>query len=327
MGKRVIKREMEQTCQVCHGAGHGAGAELLRPCAPCFGTGRARLRCPRCWTWKPPTEFMGRKGSLVKRCSACTSKYANRDAKSLAEREKATTPRAAIRSDGPLRVMFALRSGNRKTGPIPVSMTSAGTCPTTCAWYGRGCYAEQHLVAIHWRRVSSGKGLAWADFCEQVAALPEGQIWRHNEAGDLPGNDGRIDIDALAALLKANLGKKGFTYTHKPLTLANVALIRWANASGFVVNLSADSLADADRLAATDAGPVTVVLPHNAPTKGLRTPEGRHVVVCPAEYREGVTCESCKLCAVSKRKSIVGFRAHGDRRKQITERLRQLPLL
>lgn len=295
-------------------------------CPDCGGTGVKERRCAQHWEWLPWHHFIGRRGGLVRRCLDCQKKYDNWGKKPLFERENATQPRSRIRDDGPLRVKFVVSSGNRKTGPIPVSMTSARTCPKSCSWYGRGCYAEQHMVAIHWRRVSDGEGIEWRDFVAMVWDLPEGQIWRHNEAGDLPGDDGKIDARLVHELVLANRGKRGFTYTHKPLNKKNLAIIREALSFGFAVNISADNNAEADSAAALGL-PVTVVLPHDAPRKGNATPEGRPIVVCPAELSDKVTCERCGLCAVIERKSIIGFRAHGDRRGQITERLRQLPLV
>jgi hypothetical protein len=81
---------------------------------------------------------------------------------------------------------------------------------------------------------------------------------------------------------------------------------------GFTVNLSANTLAHADQLAALNIGPVVVV---QDAVEGTRadtvTPEGRKVATCPATYRDDVTCASCGLCAVRDRKVIVGFPAHG----------------
>ena len=326
MGRLSNDRQMVRVCQTCAGSGAVSPVLFLSPCPDCEGTGRKEQRCPQCWTWKSPLDFKSHTGRFVRRCTVCTGKYKDWDKKTLEEREKATTPRSAIRSDGPLRVSFVVESGNRKTGPIPVSMTSSRSCPLTCPLYNRGCYAEQHIVAIHWRRISDGGGIEWGDFVSKVSALPPGQLWRHNEAGDLPGDDGKIDALKLGSLARANRGKRGFTYTHKPLTKLNLKLIRSALGDGFTINISTDSLDAAD--AAAELGlPVVTVLPHDAPPKGNRTPAGRHIVVCPAELREEVTCERCGLCAVAGRKSIVAFRAHGDRKKQITTRMRQLPLI
>lgn len=321
--KRGFNRSMVEPCAACAGKGH-TSAGFLSQCAVCQGTGKSKLRCPQCMAWRPVLQFMGKRGALVKRCETCTAKYSNWSARPLEERERATSPRKGIRDDGPLRVSFVLESGNRKTGPIPVSMTSARTCPKSCPLYNRGCYAEQHIVAIHWRRLSDGKGLTWSDFCAKVAALPAGQVWRHNEAGDLPGDDEKIDVPKLRELIFANRGKRGFSYSHKNLK-KYAPLFREANAAGFVINVSTDSLIDADR-AAEHGLPVVTVLAANAPDKGNMTPGGRTVVVCPATLRDEITCESCKLCAVGHRKSIVGFRAHGDRKGMISERLRQLPM-
>jgi hypothetical protein len=206
-----------------------------------------------------------------------------------------------------------VRSGNHKLGGIPSSITSRGTCPPSCTFYGAGCYAEVHLLGYHWRRVSTGEqGDAWADFCFQVDDLPRGQLWRHNVAGDLPGQGETVDEMALDLLVRANTGRRGFTFSHKHSAQALTA-IRRANANGFTVNLSADSLAQADALAETGAGPVVVVVPSFTPDEGLRTPAGRKVIVCPAQKIDGrdTTCATCRLCAIPTRKAIVGFRAHG----------------
>jgi hypothetical protein len=308
------KRVMREKCTDCSGLGHGSES-FLRPCEKCDGSGWQRIRCGQCWTWRKPGLFKGKKGNLTKRCQICSSP------KSPGAN---SGERSGISSDGPLRVLFVHESRNRKTGPIPVSMTAASTCPPSCPLMNRGCYAEQHMVAIHWRRLSAGGGISWQDFLKEVRALPEGQIWRHNEAGDLPGDGEELDQRKLVELVSSNRGRRGFTYTHK--SLEHARLYKAATMLGFTVNISTDSLAQADAAAALGL-PVTTVLPHDAPDKGNRTPEGRHVVVCPAELRVHVTCERCKLCAVGSRKSIVGFRAHGDRAKQISERHRQLPLL
>ena len=104
-------------------------------------------------------------------------------------------------------------SNNRKTGPIPVSTTTSDSCPPTCSLKGAGCYAEQGRLGIWWRQVKT-KGVDLEAFAAQVKRLPKGQLWRHNQAGDLPHTDGRIDVEALQRIVGANRGKRGFTYTH-----------------------------------------------------------------------------------------------------------------
>jgi hypothetical protein len=124
-----------------------------------------------------------------------------------------------------------------------------------------------------------------------------------------------LDTQALALLVKANKGKRGFTYTHKPLdTQVERDAIRDANKGGFTVNLSGNNLAHADSLADLGIAPVVVVLPHDA-TSNTTTPKGRKVVVCPATQRDDVSCASCGLCAL-QRDAIVGFPAHGPSKRK-----------
>ncbi len=211
-------------------------------------------------------------------------------------------------------VHLTISSRNAKTGPIPVSTTSAESCPNACPFNNAnkgGCYAESGPLAMHWRKVTQGaRGDAFGTFLDKIARLPKGQLWRHNAAGDLMGQGDTLDTIALAALVKANKGRNGFTYTHKPLTSqAERGAIRDANASGFTVNLSGNDLAHADSLYDMDIGPVVVVLPKDT-TQSVVTPKGRKVIVCPATVRDDVSCATCGICA-KLRKAIVGFPAHG----------------
>ena len=218
----------------------------------------------------------------------------------------------------PYTVHLSPKSANAKTGPIPVSTTARATCPVDCAMRD-GCYAASGPLALHWNAVSSGaRGTDWSTFVGAIAQLPDGQLWRHNQAGDLPGDGHTVDPVALGELVRANTGRRGFTYTHYR-DAKSLDWIRHANAWGFTVNLSANSLADADTLADTGAGPVVCVLPSDA-TQNTRTPAGRRVVVCPATQRDDVSCATCQLCA-RQRDVIVGFPAHGTRKRKIDIKL------
>jgi hypothetical protein len=207
-------------------------------------------------------------------------------------------------------------SDNEKTGPIPVSTTSRNTCPPACPFKKNGCYAEQAPLVFHWNKVSKGeRGGNLESFVKAIKALPKGQLWRHNQAGELPGEENTIDAEAFRAIVQANKGRKGYTYTHKPMDEANKALIKEANAAGFTVNLSGNNLKHADELKALGVAPVTAIVPENAPDKG-ETPAGNRWVTCPAQTREGVNCASCKLCSVASRGIIVAFKAHGNGKKK-----------
>ena len=210
-----------------------------------------------------------------------------------------------------MRVRLTLQSTNRKTGPIPVSTSASITCPDACPFKASGCYAAYGPLALHWRAVDNGRGALWPEFCATIASLPARQLWRHNQAGDLPGVGDTLDTCALGQLVAANkqAGARGFTYTHKPLrTPAERRAIASANKAGFTVNLSANNPAHADRLSELSIAPVVAVIPDAQTT---RTPAGRRIVLCPTQAREGISCAKCGLCALPDRPFIVGFLPHG----------------
>ena len=210
-------------------------------------------------------------------------------------------------------------SKNVKTGKILVTTTSEDSCPPSCPFNGRGCYAESVPLAIHWRKVSSGeRGGNIAELILAISALESGSIWRHNQAGDLSGKGEHVDGKALSKIVLANTGKRGFTYTHKYAKKANHAHIKAANDGGFTINLSANSLSHADELFALGIGPVVTVLPESAIRRNA-TPDGRMVYTCPATYNDAVNCANCGICAKADRKFIIGFPAHGSGKKAVSE--------
>jgi hypothetical protein len=213
---------------------------------------------------------------------------------------------------------LTLKSSNVKTGPIPVSTTTADTCAEDCPFREASCYARGGPMRIFWDAVTrKEKGLPWEAFCGAVKTLPDGTFWRHNQAGDLPGDGVILHYDAVMMLVNANLGKKGFTYTHYPMSFDwNARIVEECNRQGFTVNVSANSVAHAGELKKLTTAPVVVVLPMDYPDEEGFTPEGHRVVVCPATTELNLKCDACKLCASSVRKSIIGFRAHGCRARQ-----------
>lgn len=287
-------------------------------------TSRATEFCPQCYRDRPLAEFISAKGDrFVRWCAGCRSRYRGWETLSAADRRARMKPKP--RTGIGFVVTFVTRSGNRKTGPMPVSMTDMESCPTSCPMRDAGCYAEFGKLRFHWERVAT-RGVPWRDFCDRVAALEPGTLWRHNEAGDLPGRGDEINLRALRMLVDANRGRRGFTFTHKPLRRrAEREAVRAANTAGFTINLSADSLTHADELLELGIGPAAVVLPSDAPSS-LRTPGGAAVVTCLAET-QGLTCASCQLCAKADRHSVVGFRAHGQAKAIVSDlvRLRRKP--
>lgn len=226
-------------------------------------------------------------------------------------------------------------SRNKKTGPIPTSMTAKATCPDACPFKKKGCYAEGGPVNIHWLKVSRGEtGSGIEDFYKSIKTLPKGQIWRHNVAGDLPGKNNWIEKEKLQRLVAANKGKKGFTYSHKPVLVedlkgpysegekqtiveSNRKAIKEANENGFTINLSANGINHAQKLRALNIGPVVSVVTEDFETSKIND---QKFVVCPATTEGSfVTCATCQLCQKGSRQAVVAFPAHGVSKKKVAE--------
>lgn len=205
-------------------------------------------------------------------------------------------------------------SSNSKTGRIPVSTSSSDTCPPSCQHLKLGtCYAKFSFLGMHWKKVDSGKvNTDWNHFLQFVSTLPSGQIWRHNQAGDLPGIGSNIDPVGMSQLINANVGKRGFTYTHKPLKPDNLKWIHYANKRGFTVNVSCDNVVQANAVYKTSNLPTTVTVDQNHPDKFVF--DRTTFITCPAQQKDDVTCNSCQWCAMPNRTWVIMFKAHGTRK-------------
>jgi len=188
-------------------------------------------------------------------------------------------------------------SRNSKTGAIPTTTSDRQTCPTTCPFYEKGCYAKYGKQAVHWKKVSNAeRGLPWDEFVNAVRKIAQGQLWRHNVAGDLPHNDGNIDYLKLRQLIGANKGRRGFTYSHHTLNDHNVVCLQNANMMGLVAVVHSDKT---DRFYTTSSG--------------------RKVITCPATIHENVTCATCGLCQKADRDFVIAFPSHGAAKKTVNQ--------
>jgi hypothetical protein len=226
-----------------------------------------------------------------------------------------------------MQVALTLKSSNKKTGPIPVSTTTRDSCPDTCPFKKDGCYADGGPLAIHWNHVTAKtRGTNWSTFCKKIESLPSGQLWRHNQAGDLPVLQSRktnLALGLLDKLINANRGKRGFTYTHHSMKYkGNRHSVKHCNDSGFTVNLSANSIDEVDSLVSLDIGPVVVTIPEGLP-RTMKTAKGVKIIQCPATYKDDTTCETCKLCAIPTRKTVIAFPFHGSKKRSLNERYRE----
>lgn len=206
--------------------------------------------------------------------------------------------------------MFSINpKGNSKTA-IPTTRSWRGSCPASCPLRGNSCYAENFPMVRAWDKLTTS-GLSYVDLLDEISRLRRNTLWRHNDAGDLIGVDDTLDLTALTALVKANEGRRGFTYTHWPWR-KNAEVIRWSNWCGFTINVSLESVDEA--IAAYKVGLPVVVIREQ--TENLEIIDDIKFVVCPAQTK-GWTCKDCGLCAVADREYIIVFKPHGTKRKTL----------
>ena len=207
-----------------------------------------------------------------------------------------------------------------KLGGMPASYSPISDCNPDCPLMSGGCFALHGHVAIHWLKVSIWeRGVSFWQFCRQVKALPRGIVWRHNIAGDLPrtGRTKRICKFRATKLMKANKGKKGYTYTHHEQTPHNLAIIREMNEGGFTVNVSCDTPQQAADIRNSTALPTVTILPSDAPK--VQEIDGVKIVACPSQTSDKVHCNPVcvhQMCANPKRDYVVGFYPHGSGKKR-----------
>ena len=243
----------------------------------------------------------------------------------------------------PTNIHMVAGSRNRKTGPIPVTTSDKGSCPPGCALWDC-CYGRYGHIGAWWDQLTTGR-MRTKEALELIRKLPYNQLWRHDQAGDLPGRGNRISEYQLKKLVKANGRRRGFTYTHKPVLakpgrepakymLENRRLISWANEEGFRINLSANNLTMADALIDLDIAPVVSIAPMledpwwdqwGAHPQRITTPKGRPCIICPESNGYDVQCSTCGICqlpaviVMGYRDDIILFPAHGPKKKQLSE--------
>lgn len=228
-----------------------------------------------------------------------------------------------------MKFYFTEMTTNTKLGPMPVVTASRDTCPPSCLWYTEGCYALFGPLGIFWRNLEkNAKALDWKGLLRKIRGLKRGTIWRYGQAGDLPPTR-----EMKMELAHANRGNPVICFSHD----RDIDTLRQMTEHGFVVNLSADSLDEADELATTGL-PVAVVLPSFYKRKKtetvaeyrkrlggsllVKTPSDRRVAICPQTYVDGITCVQCQLCTKARpNNTIIGFPAHGVQKRSIDMKL------
>ena len=213
---------------------------------------------------------------------------------------------------------FVKKSGNKKTGFMPVTYNSRLSCPDSCIFKNNGCYADNYHTALNWDKVTRGdRGGTFKELLSNIKALKPGTIWRACVAGDIPSNKkGEISRTYIKGITEANKGLKGYTYTHNRLDVGeNISLLKTANKQGFTVNISTETEAAADNAVLNNL-PAVIVVKSTETRRAWFTKNKNKILVCPAQT-SGANCIDCGLCQSRPKNLIIAFKAHGNQAKKI----------
>lgn len=191
-----------------------------------------------------------------------------------------------------------------------------GTCPATCSLLKSGaCYALGGRVALQQRK--AGQDAKDGDRLRYwLLGIPRRHKVRHLVSGDLMGEDGKVDMDFVAAIREGHEEAQidGWGYTHAWRELSPLDI----NNKRVTFNASCES-EDQAREALEAGWPTVLVLPYGVEKHPrIELADGRKVpvYVCP-EQKNGTPCSVCKQCLRGDRKHVVGFMAHGVKKRSI----------
>lgn len=222
--------------------------------------------------------------------------------------------------------IFVARSKNEKTGPVSVTYASIdGSCPKDCMHRDAGCYAQTGMVGIQTNRLNKNNKTRGRSDAREIAreearyiraAIANGentQAMRLHVAGDCRTASAARTVSSACE----GWNNPVWTYTHawKVVDREN-----WGNVS---VLASVDKSEDISLAFERGYAPAIVVSEH--PTDGksfVRAEDNIRIIPCPAQTRENVTCDTCKLCWNAARlhatRSAISFAAHGVRKRKLT---------
>lgn len=207
-------------------------------------------------------------------------------------------------------------SENAKIGMVSATYVTQHSCPTSCALYRSGCYAEAGNVGIVTRRLNKSDIIdvnTIADMeADGIRKLSGARPLRVHVVGD-------CTTDYAASVVgKAMVAhpQPAWTYTH---AWRDVDHASWQNAS---VLASCESTEQVKQASAR--GYATAIVVEEFDSEKKYEKNGINILPC-REQINGTKCVDCKLCFnaenLKKHNITIGFKAHGVSKKKVTSAL------
>lgn len=221
-------------------------------------------------------------------------------------------------------------SSNGKLGPVSATYASQSSCPSSCPWIGKGCYAETGLVGHQTRRLNRSEErnayrIARAE-ARAIDTLTGDRLLRLHVVGDCRTDAAARQLGQAARRYEARgmlprSGRKVWTYTH---AWRDVDRASW----GESVSVLASVETPADALEAMGRGyAASIVVGAFEHTTAYPLTEELTLIPCPNQLR-GITCRDCGLCRddarLRERGLVIAFEAHGQRARSVRQTLMNL---
>lgn len=249
---------------------------------------------------------------------------------------KSTGTRCAVKVSSkptvPSPVAAIETSDNRKLGPISATYASQESCPSSCPWFGKGCYAEKGPTSFTTRRLNRSAVRGALRIAETEAraidTLTGDRLLRLHVVGD-------ARTDAAARVLGAaadrysrrgntpRKGRKVWTYSHAWRTVSRES---WGHSVSVLA--SVETVRDAREAMAK--GYAAAVVVSSFERDSAYQIDGVTVVPCPNQTQD-ITCRDCGLCRDDERLRsaglVIAFEAHGSGAGSMRQTLRSLPVI
>ena len=207
-------------------------------------------------------------------------------------------------------LIWNAKATNVKTGNVPTlfighTKQEAWESCNGCNLRGNGCYAwsgSVNIGASSTRRAlakGADKTLSYALKNRHVNA----RMVRVSAIGDIGRCSSKQASEIKEAIGKTKLELVGYTHHWREERVAK----NWRGS----LMASCEKINDAD-LAVSQGWRATTIVDEKSPHTFI-SPAGNKVVICPAQTKNNITCNQCRLCNGSKKAApIIAFIAHGN---------------
>jgi len=221
------------------------------------------------------------------------------------------------------------KSQNSKTGEVSVTYAPIQSCPETCPFLDKGCYAQSGHTSFTLNRLNKNARLKKKtrpidiarEEAKQIRTLSGDRNLRLHIVGDAKTPKAAEILSRAAKDHSSKADKKVWTYTH---AWKEIPRKKWGKISVLASCETIDECKDAMKRGY--AASIVRLKPFNHSFEW----DGVQMTACPALVNDNTKCDSCGLClkdqSLLKKKKVICFFPHGSRQNAAKDAIRQKDL-